>query len=529
MRRYGFIRYITAAVLCVALLSGCVKAKPAADVPGQETEAEDGEDPGKAIRDSVLEQLQKEKEAPEEEEEPEKEEETEEEETLYTDEAIEEDGVYAYSDVLEEIFGVYHDGYDYSVEYKYFPIGMQERIMYDEGNFLDDVGFAMTDISGDGIPELLIGEDMGFDKGYTLIYGCYTRKNGEVIRTFEGWARNSHSWMGDGHFCYQGSDSAWSSLFGEAHISRDGTELVWDDFYFSDMASDDPNDGIVYFHNKSGFYDKNAPDNELITQEEFVDLMDAYMKKGKNLSMYPLKNLDTEGFAEGEAVSDIDVMDRITSLTDVLALYKEAQENRYTVEMLKDAGLSTGLFEHGWPENAEADALEYVYHDIDNGGKDELIILYNGKVIEVYAEYNDKVRQAISVYDGSEMTMYEDGYIRNVYPADTVPGGEYWSMFNSQLGDYLPLFESFNDSDYGKQYYTFYPYNATEEEYREVVECVYETGYYPVYFLEWSGELTKSEYEAILPDVPTLKLEGVQPLSELNFLHEYEPFLGGNG
>ena len=53
--------------LCLALLSGCVKAKPSVDVPapgpentsGQETTTGEEEDPGKAIRDSVLEQLGK--------------------------------------------------------------------------------------------------------------------------------------------------------------------------------------------------------------------------------------------------------------------------------------------------------------------------------------------------------------------------------------------------------------------------------------------------------------------------------------
>ena len=291
-----FIAFLVSVGLCLTLAGCSAKPRPSVDVPATTQGPKDGflvdrdksvrDEPGKADKEEI------------------KEEKEEEEEIVYTDEAVEEDGVYVYDSVLNELFGVYFNGYDHSVEYEYFPIGMLDRITYDESTFLDEVGFELTDISGDGIAELLIGEDMGLDDQYTLIYACYTRKDGEIVRTFEGGARSSHIWMGDGHFSYQGSDSAWSSLFGEAHISRDGTELVWDDLYFSDMASDDPDDGIVYFHNKSGFYDKNAPDNEEITQEEFVDLMDVYMAKGTNLTMYPLKNLDTSAYKTDQVATD---------------------------------------------------------------------------------------------------------------------------------------------------------------------------------------------------------------------------------
>ena len=143
------------------------------------------------------------------------------------------------------------------------------------------------DVSGDGIPELMIGYDTegyeGQDKQSNVL-SLFSIKDGKPVAAFESWARSSHQWIGDGHFFYSGSNGAASTLFGEHHISKDGTEVVWDDFYFSDET---PSGDIAFYHNKTGMYDAAASEVVNMPEEDFWKLMDGY--KSELLSWKPVR------------------------------------------------------------------------------------------------------------------------------------------------------------------------------------------------------------------------------------------------
>ena len=85
---------------------------------------------------------------------------------------------------------------------------------------LNGIGYTIQDISGDGIPELLIGEvtEEGNVSG-TMIYAVYNCVKGVPECTLEGWYRNAYHWMGEGNFTYSGSGGAMYSMFETAAIT----------------------------------------------------------------------------------------------------------------------------------------------------------------------------------------------------------------------------------------------------------------------------------------------------------------------
>ena len=205
-----------------------------------------------------------------------------------------------YAPVKDEVLDLIINGYDYEKDYVYPSSGIMESVMYrTKTDLLNNIGYVIEDINGDGIPELLIGEDMvGYydditDESY--IYNGYTYKDGEIVCFLEGWARSSYRWMGNGNFFYTGSSRAMSSMFGQCCLNADGTELEWVDFYYSDEVGDG---SIGFYHNTSGMVDASASERLDLSDEDFWGLMDNY-KCGL---------LDWNLIGEGIELSDEDKM-----------------------------------------------------------------------------------------------------------------------------------------------------------------------------------------------------------------------------
>ena len=130
------------------------------------------------------------------------------------------------------------------------------------------------DLNDDGIRELLIGENGDDEYGNNpneeaFIYSGFSCKDGKPVCFVEGWARNRQHYMGDGRFLNTGSSGAMNSCFGEWHLSDDGTEQVWDDFYFT---MDDMKGGLALYHNTTGEEDPGSSERLKISEDEFWDI-----------------------------------------------------------------------------------------------------------------------------------------------------------------------------------------------------------------------------------------------------------------
>lgn len=192
------------------------------------------------------------------------------EETTMAEEAANYNSIYA--PVLGECFDLIRNG-DIEKEYAYISTGLIERVMYPgEDDLMSCVGYIMEDISGDGIPELMIGENTSYEGSdpKSTVYAVYTVKDGSPLIVIEGWVRSSYGYMGDGRFFYLGSGGAANTYTGKCRLSEDGTRTVWDDIYFTDIEDEE----IIYYHNDTGSFEAEESERVEMSAEEFGALMD---------------------------------------------------------------------------------------------------------------------------------------------------------------------------------------------------------------------------------------------------------------
>ncbi|MBR6403970.1 MAG: hypothetical protein IKS48_11355 [Eubacterium sp.] len=181
-----------------------------------------------------------------------------------------------YSPVLMEVYNMIQGGTnpDNPGVYEYIEAdsGIVEEISNtDSSEIIKSLGYTVEDLNGDGVQELLIGKDDA--DGKSVILSAYTFNEEGAVKIFEGNARGSFTWMGDGHFHYNGSDGANDVSTGEAHLSEDGTELVWDDYYYT---SENEDGEVAIFHNTLGERDDENSEAVTMTEEEFGNIKNNY-------------------------------------------------------------------------------------------------------------------------------------------------------------------------------------------------------------------------------------------------------------
>lgn len=130
-------------------------------------------------------------------------------------------------------------------------MGIQEVAFI--GNALDFVGYAIEDISGDGIAELLIGymDDGTWNLYSSNIFAVYTLKDNAPVLALSGVYRDAYRYLGGGRFLNVGSGGAYLNSFGTFSLSRDGQKLTCEDFYFTVPRKDAAWETTVY-SNKTG-------------------------------------------------------------------------------------------------------------------------------------------------------------------------------------------------------------------------------------------------------------------------------------
>ena len=123
-----------------------------------------------------------------------------------------------------------------------------------------EIGYLTKDLSGDGIPELVVGECCG------PIHALYTMNEGKPMFVVGGFYRSYYAYMGNNHFYYCGSADADSVGQGAFYLSRDGTAMECEWFYFTEMNSE--GDREVYYNN-TGSWDPEESVKADMTADEF--------------------------------------------------------------------------------------------------------------------------------------------------------------------------------------------------------------------------------------------------------------------
>ena len=134
-----------------------------------------------------------------------------------------------------------------------------------------DAGYIIQDLSGDGIPELLIGSATGDEYDVpagTMIYALFTLKDNEPQLIFDGTYRNAYILLGDGTILNSGSAGAAYSIFGIYKLTEDGSELDCQGYWFT-HEKDGNFEDIRCWYNTVGEMDVSMSEELDMTLDEF--------------------------------------------------------------------------------------------------------------------------------------------------------------------------------------------------------------------------------------------------------------------
>jgi hypothetical protein len=121
---------------------------------------------------------------------------------------------------------------------------------------LDNVGYVIDDIDGDGVKELIIA-----DMTSPLIYDIYTMDGDVPKLVAASWERSNTTYCGN-HFCTEGSGGAANFIV--SYKVFKGNEMQTEYYLYTDLLE---NGESVFFYTTNSIMDKN--NDNLITQEEY--------------------------------------------------------------------------------------------------------------------------------------------------------------------------------------------------------------------------------------------------------------------
>ena len=180
-----------------------------------------------------------------------------------------------YQPIIDDFYRLISGQTDVSAENGALPtgsMGLREALSVSEG-ILDDTGYRIADLSGDGIPELLIGS---VSSG--MIYALFTTDGDSTELLLEGVYRNSYYLLDDGTVANQGSGGAIYSIFGVYGWSEDGRELTCIDCWFT-HEKDGNFEDIRCYHNTSGEMDPAVSEELSMTLDAFYTMQDSLLAR----------------------------------------------------------------------------------------------------------------------------------------------------------------------------------------------------------------------------------------------------------
>lgn len=186
--------------------------------------------------------------------------------------------LYYYGSVLSRVHYVmtypfddfdYKDGEDWLFEISNYENGVTN---------LKNNGYCLKDISGDGIPELILTDYAG-----KMVYNLYTLVDYEPYRVCDGYFRSRYAYMGDNKLEYYASGGAMYQTLAVYELSKNGQELIPVDYYFTGEGESPAE--MVSYHNTTGENDKEK--SEKIDNDEFNLKWHEYEEKITALDFTP--------------------------------------------------------------------------------------------------------------------------------------------------------------------------------------------------------------------------------------------------
>lgn len=143
---------------------------------------------------------------------------------------------------------------------------------------LQYIGYTITDVNSDGIPELLIC-DVEDKEAKELrgkyIYSLYTCVDGEPTKVFDGWFRNQFFALPDGSFFNTGSGGAAYHITALYQLAPNGTALECLDYYFT-APIDESMENVAVFYNSVGEFDQENSQQPEMSLDDLWQMEEIY-------------------------------------------------------------------------------------------------------------------------------------------------------------------------------------------------------------------------------------------------------------
>lgn len=223
------------------------------------------------------------------------------------------------------------------------------------------VGYNVIDLSGDGIPELIIGaiEEGRLAPTYgSAIYALYTLKDGKVEYLGGGLDRDGLFYIGDSKFYHERLGHPIDEVAGTYVLNVDGSKFTTLDYYFSAPKKDNPAE-FTYYYNKGGEPDP-AKSEEVVSEERnFERFLNENNENIKSILLLPMGNYRHDSFEDLnfiQVVADFSTEEELAYVFDYDSYNAQDEEAiRVTFtsnEAAKDFKLLSMTF-HGIDENGE--------------------------------------------------------------------------------------------------------------------------------------------------------------------------------
>ena len=208
-----------------------------------------------------------------------------------------------YQDILDNAYEVIVADYTTNIvesDDAFTYVGVAEtRIGQTVDETLASVGYALYDVDGNGVEELIIvdtGEEGSSWNNRILIMASLL--DDKPVEVAGGWARNRFYLLNDNTIYYEGSGGAAYITFATYRMAGDGVSLEVLDYYFSDYRDDSLEEYRLvegnwgWFHNTIGEHKKEESEWVEFENEEVPwEMQEAYLAQVKELDLTFFENL----------------------------------------------------------------------------------------------------------------------------------------------------------------------------------------------------------------------------------------------
>lgn len=267
-----------------------------------------------------------------------------------------------------------------------------------------NIGYLIQDINGDGVEELLFGENAPLpgDGWNGIIYDLYTYSNHRLVHVFQGWNRSRYHLTEEGVIARAWESSAFEG--GTEFYEYDGTRLTLLEKLDSRTDSNAQDAKREILHTIAG-------DSKVISETEEQKILDKYHYESP--VFHPIGPFWAGvGDLGGDARGDYVIYTGRDGIYNHLALY------------LTGEGI---VYEHEDPLAVDLGSL-VCRVDLDHDGEDEILLTMCPHVNSMPLTEYAVLKKADGVWKKLEMYHEEGNILANSFPLKLVRGTGKWEV-----------------------------------------------------------------------------------------------------